>query len=76
MYTLCHSVVSKTYKKYKSSLLPSLKMSLICSHLLSSFSLVTLEKIIKKVYTVINKIYNLDLKIFSRRDLARVRKIF
>ena len=51
-------------------------MSLICSHLLSSFSLVTLEKIIKKVYTVINKIYNLDLKIFSRRDLARVRKIF
>ena len=32
-------------------------MSLICSYLLSNFSLITLEKIIKKVYTVINKIY-------------------
>ena len=57
IYVLSHSVVSKIYKKYKSSLILSLKMSLICFYLLSSFRLITLEKIIKKVYTVINKIY-------------------
>ena len=61
---LRHSVVSKftrninhCYFNFLFELL-SLKMSLIWSYLLSSFSFVTIEDVlIKKVYSVINKIY-------------------
>ena len=57
--------------------LPSLKISLICSYLLPTFNLVTLEKFVltKKCQAELIASINTSITNRLRCDLARVRKV-